>query len=52
VYQKSGLSAIKKQVKVGETNQSSIVVEEGLDTGEKVLLSVPEGADKLKLKTL
>jgi hypothetical protein len=45
VYTKS---KTKKLVLLGESNENSIIVEKGLDTGEKVLLSVPEGAEDFK----
>ncbi len=38
----------KKLVLLGESNENSIIVEKGLDTGDKVLLSVPENTESYK----
>ncbi len=46
VYTKSG----KKQIIVpGEANENYIIVEQGLEEGEELYLSVPENEDKFKL---
>lgn len=38
----------KQLVLLGESNENSIIVEKGLETGDKVLLSVPEGVEDFK----
>jgi hypothetical protein len=42
----------KQVVVLDESNENEIIVEAGLDAGDKVLLSVPEGADDLKFTGL
>jgi HlyD family secretion protein len=43
VYKKNGIKTIKQEVIVGETNANDAVVVKGLEEGEKIFLSVPEG---------
>ncbi len=46
VYVKNG----RKQIIVpGETNENHMIVEQGLEEGEEIYLSVPENADRFKL---
>ncbi|MDR1864796.1 MAG: efflux RND transporter periplasmic adaptor subunit [Bacteroidales bacterium] len=40
---------VKQVVLLGESNDNQIVVEDGLNTGDKVYISVPENADTWKL---
>jgi hypothetical protein len=47
VYKANGT---KQVVLLGETNENQVVVEQGLEKGEKVYLSAPENADKMKLR--
>jgi multidrug efflux pump subunit AcrA (membrane-fusion protein) len=49
VYQKKGLNLTKKEVLVGRSNSNKIIVENGLDPGDQVLLSIPSNADDLKI---
>ncbi|GHT21287.1 hypothetical protein FACS189430_01080 [Bacteroidia bacterium] len=42
-------SHVKKTVLLGEANDNQVVIEQGLETGEKVLISVPKNADTWKL---
>jgi hypothetical protein len=42
----------KQVVVLDESNENEIIVEAGLDAGDKVLLSVPEGADEMKFTGL
>ena len=42
----------KQVVVLDESNENEIIVDAGLDAGDKVLLSVPEGADEMKFTGL
>jgi HlyD family secretion protein len=46
VYKKNGM---KQVVVLGESNENEVIVEQGLQAGEKIYLSVPEDAEKMKL---
>ena len=46
VYTKAGH---KQVVVLGESNENEIIIEQGLSEGDKVLMTPPENADKLKL---
>ena len=41
-------NGVKQVVLLGETNENQIVVEQGLDFGDKVYISIPENADLWK----
>jgi hypothetical protein len=43
VYKKDGINTIKQEVVVGETNANDAVVLGGLQEGDRIFLSVPEG---------
>jgi multidrug efflux pump subunit AcrA (membrane-fusion protein) len=43
VYLKKGINTIKQEVIVGETNANDAVVLKGLEEGDRVFLSVPDG---------
>ncbi len=45
VYKKSGLKVIKQEVEVGETNSNEAIVKQGLNTDDKVYLSIPSGME-------
>jgi len=47
VYTSNGY---KQVVLLGEANENQVVVEQGLEKGNKVYLSVPENADRMKLR--
>jgi len=47
VYKKNG---IKQVVILGESNENEIVVERGLEENDKILLTLPENAEKFKLQ--
>jgi len=49
VYKKDGGSVIRQQVIVGESNENEIVIREGLNVNDEVLLVPPEKAEKLNL---
>ncbi len=46
VYTKDGTRQV---VVLGESNENDVIVEQGVDIGEKLYLSIPEGADRFKL---
>ena len=43
VYKKSGFSVVKKQVKIGDSNNDSVIITEGLTENDVVYLNKPEG---------
>jgi HlyD family secretion protein len=51
-YKKKGGSVIKQQVIVGQSNDNEIIIREGLEEGDEVLLVQPEKENKLKLNLL
>lgn len=52
VYKNEGFGMVKKEVKLGATNENEVIVEKGLKEGDKIFLSVPKDADDLKLVKL
>ncbi len=52
VYQVHGFSTKKVQVITGPSNDSFVIIEKGLKQGDKILLTIPDKADELKLETL
>lgn len=47
VYKKNGT---KQVVLLGESNENEIIVEQGLEENDKILLTLPENAEKFKLQ--
>lgn len=45
VYQKTGFSIAKKQVKIGDANNDSVIILEGLSAEDVVYLNKPEGLE-------
>lgn len=45
VYKKSGLETIKQQVVLGKANANEVIIQDGIESGEKVYLIAPEGFD-------
>ncbi|MGK0412622.1 MAG: HlyD family secretion protein [Polaribacter sp.] len=45
VYKKTGFSIAKKQVKIGDSNNDSVIILEGLTAEDVVYLNKPEGLD-------
>ncbi|KOY53173.1 efflux RND transporter periplasmic adaptor subunit [Polaribacter dokdonensis] len=43
VYKKSGFSVVKKEVKIGDSNNDSVIITEGLSENDVVYLNKPEG---------
>ena len=52
VYKKSGFSISKKQVKIGDANNDSVIIEEGLSEGEVVYLNRPKGYETTQIAKL
>lgn len=52
VYKKDGINTVKQEIIVGETNANDAVVLKGLEEGEKVFLSVPEGLEDKDFRLL
>ncbi len=48
VYKKSGFSIEKKQVKLGDSNNDSVIITEGLAENDVVYLNKPEGYEENK----
>lgn len=46
VYKKDGISTIKQEVVVGETNANDVVIVSGLTESDRVYLSIPKGSDE------
>jgi len=49
VYKKDGGSAVRQQVIAGESNENEIIIREGLQENDEVMLVPPDKADKLKM---
>ena len=45
VYKKDGINVVKQEVIVGETNANDAVILNGINEGDRVFLSVPEGQE-------
>ena len=43
VYKREGLSAVKQEVEIGENNMSEVIALNGVETGERLYLSIPNG---------
>ncbi|WMN12726.1 efflux RND transporter periplasmic adaptor subunit [Marivirga salinae] len=52
VYKKSGLETIKQQVELGKANANEVIVNQGIDAGEKIYLIAPEGMEKKDVSLL
>ncbi|MBW6499272.1 MAG: efflux RND transporter periplasmic adaptor subunit [Bacteroidales bacterium] len=52
VYLQSGNRVVKKQVNVGIRNENQIIILDGLEEGDLVLLTIPEKPDELRLVEL
>jgi hypothetical protein len=49
---KDGLSLIKREIKIGQTNENNAVVNAGLKKGEVIYLSIPQEKDNLPIEKL
>lgn len=52
VYKKSGFSITKKQVEIGDSNNDSVIITNGLQEGDVVYLNKPEGYEKTEIATI
>ncbi len=52
VYKKNGMSIVRQQVVIGQSNDNEVVILQGLAEGESVYLSVPKNAGKSQLVSL
>lgn len=52
VIKTNGLTKVKQQVVTGQTNENAIIIEAGIDEGDKVLMNPPENEEKLELLLL
>ncbi|MDD7914495.1 efflux RND transporter periplasmic adaptor subunit [Polaribacter ponticola] len=52
VYAKSGFSISKRQVKIGDSNNDSVIITEGLTEDDVVYLNKPEGYDATQISKL
>jgi RND family efflux transporter MFP subunit len=49
VYKQAGSRVVKQEVATGAMNEDEVVVSKGLEEGDRVLLSPPEGKENLEL---
>lgn len=52
VFVKKGLSIVRKEVKVGESNENHVVILEGLEPDQELLLTIPENSEEIELVAL
>ena len=52
VYKKAGIETIKQEVVLGKANANEVIIEAGLDNGEKVFLTAPDGMDDEEVQLL
>lgn len=52
VYKREGYSTLKQQVIVGDANENEIIINQGVNEDDELLLAVPENEEKLKLTLL
>ncbi len=52
VYLKNGLSIEKKQVRLGDANENEVVVAAGVQVGDQLMLTEPEGMKEKKIVLL
>ena len=52
VYKKSGFSVTKNQIKIGDSNNDSVIITEGLSEGDVVYLNKPEGYEATQIAKL
>ncbi|WP_439132561.1 efflux RND transporter periplasmic adaptor subunit [Polaribacter sp.] len=52
VYKKSGFSVTKKQVKIGDSNNDSVIIIDGLKESDVVYLNKPEGYETVQIAQL
>ena len=52
VYKKSGISTVKQEIKVGNSNRNDVIVDLGLEEGDHVYLNRVKDLDKSKINLL
>ena len=52
VYKKSGFSITKNEIEIGDSNNDSVIITEGLSEGDVVYLNKPEGYEASKIAML
>lgn len=52
VYLKNGMQTIKSEIRVGQSNSNTIIIEKGLREGDQVLLNIPSNSRDLKFQYL
>ncbi|MBK6266038.1 efflux RND transporter periplasmic adaptor subunit [Marivirga sp. S37H4] len=52
VYKKSGLETIKQEVILGKANANEVIIQSGVDSGEKIYLIAPQGLEDKELELL
>ncbi|AUC86762.1 RND transporter [Polaribacter sp. ALD11] len=52
VYKKTGFSIIKKEIKIGDSNNDSVIITDGLAENDVIYLNKPEGYDKEQIAKL
>jgi multidrug efflux pump subunit AcrA (membrane-fusion protein) len=52
VYVKEGLRTVKREVRPGQANSNTIVIKEGIDEGNEVLLNIPDNDSNLSFEYL
>jgi multidrug efflux pump subunit AcrA (membrane-fusion protein) len=52
VYQRRGNSIEKREVKLGKSNDEEVIVEKGLEAGDKVMMAEPASAKDNKIVLL
>lgn len=52
MYAKSGFSIVKKEVKLGDSNNDDVIILKGLTEKDVVYLNRPEGYKDLKIAKL
>ena len=52
VYKKDGLSTVKQEVVLGQSNSDEVIVLNGLEEDDVVYLSDPEGMEDKELRRL
>jgi len=52
VYKKSGLETIKQEIELGKSNANEVIVNQGIDAGEKIYLIAPEGMEEKDVSLL
>lgn len=52
VYKKGGAGAVKQQVKLGEFNDNSVIILEGLSPEDQIYMTIPQKSEDLQIQLL